>query len=228
MAGAPEPLFARALGDDWPAVHAAIRDRYGLTSDDDRVAVGSGRMDRVAAGLLTRPALWLLARRDAAVPESGTDVPFEIRSYAFRDGRGREALALRRSFEFDRTRRFVDVLRWDPDRGRIVDFLGTDGRLAVALDPTTVDGALRFDLAEQWLWVAGAYRRVPAACRVEGEIVDRYDDAAGRFSVEASVGSPLGAAFGFRGTFEHGWEAPDGDGVPRAARTVQDRPLPGN
>lgn len=224
---ASDPLFAQALGDDWPDLHPAIRDRYGLTSEDERVAVGRGEMDSVTAATLARPALRVLARHDAALPVAGTHVPFEIRTYAFQDGRGREAISLRRRFDLASGPQFFeDALRWDPDRERLVNFLGTDGRVAVELETAVVDGTLRFEFGDQWLWAGARYRRLPEPLCVDGAVVDAYDDASEQFSVEASVRSLLGPIFGFYGAFESDWDdAPDV--LPASARAVRYRPMPG-
>lgn len=224
---ASDPVFAQALGVDWPELHPAIGERYGVTSEDGQVVVGRGQMDSVTANPLALPALLVLARRDAAVPGSGTDVPFEIRSYAFEDGRGREAISLRRRFELDAAPRFFeDAIRWDPDGERLLNFLGTDGRIAVELLASVVDGTLRFEFGEQWLWTGSRYRRLPDALSVAGAVVDSYDDESERFSVDADVRSPLGPIFGFQGTFEsHREGAPDA--LPLSAEAVRERPLPG-
>lgn len=220
------PLFARALGDDWSQLHDAVRERYDLTSEDDSIAVGTGTMDRVTAGTLARPALYVLACRDAAVTTSGTDVPFEVRSIPFQDAHGREALVIRRRFEFASGHQFFeDAIRWDPEREQLLDFLGTGGRIVAALEASVDGGSLRFDLAEQWFWTGERYRRIPDALAVDGTVVDSYDDERERYGVDAAVTGPVGTIFEFQGTFEtERADAPDVH--PTSAYAVRDRLLP--
>lgn len=199
-------LFERALGEAWDDLHPQLQERYGLVSDDDRVAVGVGTMDRISRGALALPALYVGAQMETLFPEGGTDVPFDIESHAFRDAAGNEALTLRRTFETDPTRTFVDVLRWDPGLGSVVDLLGTDGRIVAEIDLVVEDRALGLDIGRQWLRIGDQYQQIPALLAAESTVRDYYDEAAGRYRASATITQPLvGHVFGWQGRFDNEW-----------------------
>lgn len=227
-AGEPPPvtsLFQRAVGDAWSDLHPALRDRYGLTADDGRVAVGRGEMARITTGGLVRPVLWLAARRDFLFPSGGADVPFAIGAHAAVDRRGNEAITFRRRFETDPPRAFVDTMRWNPERGCLTSFFGRGGRVASDLHPTVVEGGLEFQIGAQWLRVGGGYRRVPDALAARGTVRDWYDEAADRYRVGAAITAPVvGHVFGYLGSFDNEWLEGDERGADEAMLAV---PLPG-
>lgn len=141
--------FERALDDEWGDLHPRLRERYDLEADDDRTAVGRGRMSHLTHNALALPVLWLGTTRNFLFPEDGWDVPFEIRTDAFTDARGHGALTLRRRFGTDPTRRFDDTMRWNPERGCITDLFGTDGRVAADVHLSVADGGLVIELGDQ-------------------------------------------------------------------------------
>lgn len=197
-------LFARALGDAWDDLHPQVRERYGLVAAEHREAVGRGTMDRLARHPLAVPVFWLATREDFLFPEQGTDVPFSITSEAFVDDLGHEALFLRREFETDPPREFVDTLRWNPDRECITDFMGRSGYLATDLHLRAVEGDLVLDIGSQWLRARGRYLPLPGPLAAAGTLRDWYDDEADTFCVAAEITNPLlGAVFAYDGTFEH-------------------------
>lgn len=205
-------LFERSVGADWEALHPRIRERYGLT-DDDRVAVEEGRMSRLTHNSLALPVLWLGTTQNFRFPENGTDVPFEIRTEAFTDANGYEALQLRWRFETDPLRRFDDTMRWNPERECITDFFGSDGRI-VADAFSVVDGGLVIELGEQWVRFGSRYVSVPAPLAADATLQDWYDEYAGRFRVAAAVTNPLvGHVFGYQGVFDTKWREADEDHV---------------
>lgn len=200
-------LFERALAEDWRDLHPALRERYGLEAAEGREAVGEGEMLRLARNLLAYPVLWLGARDDFIFPEQGRDVPFRIQTEAFVDGAGNEALFLDRRFATEPERRFVDTLRWNPERDCITDFYGHHGVVASDLHLRAEDGDLRLSLGRQWLRFGGRYLPVPGLLGAGGRLVDGYDDDAERYHVEAAIGNPLlGDVFVYEGYFQNGFE----------------------
>lgn len=67
-------------------------------------------------------------------PESGRNLPFQIRNYAFVDSLGRETVTWIRTFQTKRKRRFDAYMIYSEQRGQIVDYLGTHQHLAVDID----------------------------------------------------------------------------------------------
>lgn len=203
-------LFERALGEDWQDLHPQIRDRYGLVAGEDRIAVGTGEMAELSNHPLARPVLWLGTVEDFLFAEQGTDVPFSITTEAFVDDQGYEALFLKREFETDPPRKFVDTLRWNPERECITDLFGRNGRVAADLSLGVDDGELTLTLGTQWLRVGGRYLWLPGPLAVDATLRDWYDDDAEKFNVAADIENPLlGRVFRYRGRFENDFETVD-------------------
>lgn len=197
-------LFERALGEQWGDLQPQIRERYGLTAAAAHEAVGTGEMSRLRNHVLARPVLWLGTTDDFLFAEQGRDVPFAITTHAFVDDDGYEALFLRREFDTEPPRTFVDTLRWNPARDCITDCFGRNGRVVADLQLRAAGEALRLDLGTQWLRLGGRYVRIPGPLAVDATLRDRYDEAAGAFCVSATIRNPLlGEVFGYRGRFDH-------------------------
>lgn len=213
-------VYESALGDDFDRLHPRIRDRYGFDSGDGVAHVGRGRMGRIDTDPIARPALALLARRDLPFPETGRDVPFTVRSYAFEDACGTETLVLLRAFDVGRRRRFDARMTFDADRGCVVDRLGRDGRLVTELHPSADDaGGLRIRAGRQWFCAGGRSWRIPGSLRAAVDVRERFDDATDRFRIEVAVTSALvGFVFGYEGSFSV--ERTPCETVPDAARSV--------
>ncbi|PSP83925.1 DUF4166 domain-containing protein [Halobacteriales archaeon QS_1_68_17] len=208
-------VYERALGGAADRLHPEVRARYDVDGDDEAVCVGRGRM-HISRGTHVVPALWAMTAQDLLFPEAGTDVPFVVYTACFRDD-GREVLSTVREFEFGRTRRFVSRTVWDPGDGRLLDFLGTGGHLVTELHADVEAGALVVTAGRQWVRIGGRYRRVPGPLAVDVEVRDRYDPAAERFAVSATVENPLaGHVLSYRGTFDQ--EFRDASDVPADGR----------
>jgi hypothetical protein len=194
-------LFERALGEEWDELHPELRARYSLTSDEDASLLGSGRID-LSRSLLAYPVLWLGTAEDFLFPEDGFDVPFTIRTDAFVDGEGYEALTFRRHFDTEPRREFVDTFRWNPERECVTNLFGTEGRVVADLYPTVEDGALRLEVGDQWLRLWD-YVPLPEPLWVDAVARDWYDEGAGRHRIGATISNPLaGHVFGYQGVFD--------------------------
>lgn len=209
-------VYVRALGDEAEDLHPRVRERYDVGPDEEVVCVGRGRMD-VNRAAFALPVLYAMTRRNLLFPESGEDVPFTVTTVGYRTPTGHEALTTRREFEFPgKRRRFDSVTVWDD--GRLLDVLGTGGRLVSELHPRVEDGALVVEGGRQWALVGGRYVRLPGLLGADVEVRDRYDEADERYEVTGVVWSPLaGRIFRYEGTFtqEFHEEAPPGDLRPQ-------------
>ena len=211
-------LFERALGDAWTDLHPEIRERYGVVAGDDRAVVGRGTMHELRRSPLAVPLLWLGTRDDFLFPEAGTDVSFEIATDAFVDERGFEALFLRRRFETDPPREFVDTLRWNPERGCLTDCFGRHGVVVADVHLSVEGGVLALEIGDQWLRASDRYLRLPGVMTAGGTLRDRYDDDAGEFRVAAEITNPLvGPVFGYRGSFDSEFRAIPAERTPESS-----------
>ncbi len=217
-------IFQRALGDDFDRLHPQLRRRFGFSGADGIACVGTGTMDRVWRGRgFTRPFLWLGARRHILLAGSGRDVPFTIRNYAYVDSLGRETVTFVRTFAFGRPQRWDATMIYSPERGTVVDYLGTHQHIAVDLH-LSVDsgGALLIRSGEQRFHEGPVHFRIPELVTGTAEVRESYDDELGRFRVDVEVTNHrFGPLFGYRGTFTCSY--PEDDPVPAEIRPVREQ-----
>lgn len=207
-------IYQRALGPDFERLHPRIQERFSLSSEDRRAAIGSGTMEEVWRGAFyTLPFLYVGTWRNIMFPERGRNVPFKIENWAYRDGFGRETITWLRTFQTDRIRRFDAYMIFSQSRRCIVDYLGTHQHLAVDLtlsvDP---NGGLRLRSGEQRFYEGMLAFRFPLFFSGVADVCEWFDDSLGRFRIEVVVSNRTwGALFGYRGTFDVEWiEVPTG------------------
>ena len=127
-------IYQRALGTDFARLHPQIQRRFSLTSQSGMGAVGTGTMEKIWHGApYTLPFLYIGTWRSIMFPEHGTNVPFTIQNYAYRDALGRETVTWVRTFQTSKVRRFDAYMIFDEERGCIIDYFGTHQHLAVEL-----------------------------------------------------------------------------------------------
>lgn len=219
-------VYARALGEAVGDLHPKVRERYGTDSGPGVVTVGRGGMD-VSSGTLALPALYAMTRENLLFPETGADVPFTVTSAEYRTDAGHQVLGMRREFDFDGTvRRFDSRTLWDADGERLLDYLGSGGRLVSELHPRAEDGALVVEAGRQWLRVGGRYLSLPGPLAAEVAVRDHYDDDAERYGVHVELRSPLaGEIVTYDGRFTQ--ERHRDRNVPTELRAAYDfTPLP--
>ncbi|MFD9698262.1 DUF4166 domain-containing protein [Lentzea sp. NPDC059081] len=216
-------IFQRALGDDFDRLHPMLRRRFGFGSDDGIACVGTGTMDRVWHGRgFTRPFLWLGAKRHILLPGHGTDVPFTIQNYPYRDSLGRETVTFVRTFAFEHPRRWDATMIYSPERGCVVDYLGTHQHLSVDLHLSVEEGALVIRSGEQRFHEGPLHFRVPALVTGTAEVRESYDETAERFRIDVEVSNHrFGPLFGYHGTFTCAF--PEVTGVPDGIRPVREQ-----
>lgn len=216
-------IFRQALGADFERLHPRLRQRFAISSDDRTACVGTGVMDRIWHGpAVIQPFLRLGATRHILFPEQGTDVPFSIENYAYRDTYGRETVTFVRTFEIGahRRRRFDATMVYDPLRAAVVDYLGTHQHYAVLLR-LAVDrrGGLLIRTGEQRY---GGHR-FPTGLSGCAEVHEWWDDAAGCFRIEVRVTNRfLGPVFGYRGRFTAQYVDTRATPVPAAVRPLRE------
>ena len=213
-------VYDRALGDAAADLHPKVRDRYSLGPDDGTVCVGRGEMD-ITRGALVLPALYAMTTQNMLFPEAGEDVRFSVTTVAYTTEGGHEAMTTRRAFDFgDTTRLFDSLTVWDADAERLLDFLGTHGRIASELHPRVEDGALVVAGGRQWTRLGNRYVPLPGPLAADVEVRDRYDENDERYHVTATVENDLvGHMLGYQGTFTQNQTA--SGGTPDDLRIVR-------
>ena len=217
--GAPVPggsVFLRALGREASRLHPEVY-RYVSGSGVVGQAVDLEGVFDVAGSRLRR--LNLLARPIVGpgllVTAFERDVPFRVanrpgferlrgRAGGAGAGRGELGLHAERTFEFrSGGQSFVDVLLVGDAPGRLRNLLGERRRVELELRCTVTDrGRLRLESSRAWLRFGRLRVRLPRLLSVRAVVEDGFDDATGRNTVDARVGSPiLGTVLEYRGSF---------------------------
>ncbi|ATW88513.1 uncharacterized protein DUF4166 [Halohasta litchfieldiae] len=213
-------VYERALGAEAEALHPKVRSRYGIASDSYCRCVGRGEMD-ISRGTHVLPVLLLMTGQNMLFPEGGHDIPFTVTTIGYEHESGYEVLTTRREFEFSRRRRRFDSLTlWDEANGRLLDFLGTDGRIVSELHPRVESGALVVEAGRQWLRTSGRYIPLAGPMAADLEVRDRYDETDEQYHVTATVENTLaGHIMSYRGAFTQ--DQTPVDSVPPTLRLVE-------
>lgn len=198
-------IFQQALGADFDRLHPRVRRRFSVGLDSGESCTGHGVMDRVwHGGPWVRPFLALGGTRNILLPRTGRDIPFTIENVPFTDSFGRETVTFVRTFAFpDGPRRFDATMVHSPERGCVVDYLGTHQHLATDLH-LTVDGAgaLVIRSGEHRFREGPVDARVPALIGGDAVVRESYDEAAARFRIQVRVTNRrFGPLFGYEGSF---------------------------
>ena len=200
-------IFAKALGADFDRLHPMMRRRFGVGLDSGEACVGRGVMTTIRRGpWWTVPFLQIGRLRNILVPDTGTDVPFVIENFPYRDPLGRETVTFVREYAIgDHRRRFDATMILDGRR--IVDYLGTHQHLAVDLDLRVDDrGGLELTSDAQRFYEGPLAFRFPMLFSGRARLHERYDDRDGLFHVDLQVHNDrFGFLFGYRGTFTCEW-----------------------
>lgn len=216
------PLFQRAMGADFARLHPQMRRRFSAGLDSDEALIGRGVMDRVwHGGRFVRPFLALGAARNILLPRQGRNVPFTIVNMPYTDAAGREALTFVRTFAFpDGPRRFDAAMVHSPQRGCLVDYLGTHQHLACDLH-VEADGSGGAVIRSERLRLREGPLDVAVPDLVAGEAVvhERYDPDADRFRVSVRVTNRrFGPLFGYEGSFAAEYRPAGGGPLPAGLR----------
>jgi hypothetical protein len=219
-------IFHQAMGADFDLLHPQLRRRFSVGLDGGEACIGRGVMSRVwhARGWV-RPFLALGATRHILVPRRGREIPFVIENVPYVDSFGRETVTFVRRFDFPAaSHRFDATMVFSPERGCIVDYLGTHQHLATDLHLTADrTGALVIRSGEHRFREGVVSLRVPEVIGGDALVRESYDDAAGCFRVEVSVvNRRFGPLFGYVGAFTAEFVDVAGLGVRADLRPVRE------
>ncbi|WP_367131332.1 MULTISPECIES: DUF4166 domain-containing protein [Streptomyces] len=219
-------IFQRAMGSDFDRLHPQLQRRFSVGLDSGEACTGTGTMDEILHGRsFVRPFLALGGSRNILVPRAGRNVPFVIENVPYRDSYGRETVTFVRTFRFPgRPRRFDATMVFSPDRGCIVDYLGTHQHLASDLHLTADRaGALVIRSGEHRFREGPVDARVPQLIAGDAVARESYDDEAGCFRIEVRVSNRrFGLLLGYRGTFTAQYKDVATCGVRTGLRPVRE------
>jgi hypothetical protein len=219
-------IYQQVLGADFCRLHPKIQQRFGFSSEDEIAAIGTGTMERIWHGrLYTLPFLSIGTWRRIMFPERGTDVPFTIQNYAYVDRFGRETVTWIRTFQTQKKRRFDATMIYSPERGRIVDYLGTHQHLAVDIDLSLDEQTrgLRLRSGEQRFYEGFLGFRFPMLFSGVADVCEWYDDQTERYRISVNVTNPRwGPLFGYEGSFDVEWKPVHTHDIPADVKPVRE------
>lgn len=150
------------------------------------------------------PFLHIGAIRRILFPETGRNVRFEIRNYAYLDRFGRETVTWKRTFWFpNKTREFDEFFVFSESRNTPILYAGTHQHLSVDLTfSVDDDGALIVTTGRQRLFLGPLTIPFPRIFSGEACVRESYNDELKCFDVDVSIANRVwGVILGYRGTF---------------------------
>ncbi|MFB2585386.1 DUF4166 domain-containing protein [Herbiconiux liukaitaii] len=217
-------MFRTALGEErFARLHPMLQRRFGVSLEAGYACVGRGTMVSIRRGpWWTVPFLLIGRLRHILVADTGTQVPFTIENYPYRDPFGRETVTFVREYRVRRTpARFDATMVLDESRGVVVDYLGTHQHLAVDLDlDVDESGGLVLRSTEQRFYEGPFGFRFPMVFSGTAELHERFDEERQAFHVRLEVRNRLlGFLFGYEGWFT--CEFPPATGAPSRLKPIR-------
>lgn len=191
------------MGDDFDRLHPMLQRRFGMGLDAGYGCVGSGVMSSIRRGpWWTLPFLQLGRVRNILIPDVGTDVPFTIRNYPYRDPYGRETITFAREYRIRRRPSRFDATMI-LNGGRVVDYLGTHQHLAADLRLRAEDdGSLLLTTHEQRFYEGPVGFNFPMLFSGTAVLRESWDNDTEVYRVHLEVSNPtFGFLFGYQGWF---------------------------
>lgn len=200
-------IFEEALGANFERLHPMLQRRFGVGLRRGEACVGRGTMTSIRRGpWWTVPFLQIGRLRNILIPDTGTNIPFVIENYPYRDPFGRETVTFVREYTIDQHRRRFDATMVLA-KGRIVDYLGTHQHLAVDLNLSVDDsGALILTSDAQRFYEGPIAFRFPMLFSGRARLRESFDEQTQTFRVDLEVHNHrFGFLFGYNGSFTCEW-----------------------
>jgi hypothetical protein len=196
-------IFQLAMGEDFARLHPMLQRRFGMGLDAGYGCLGTGVMTSIRRGpWWVRPFLHLGRIRNILIPDVGTNVPFTIRNFPYRDPFGRETITFAREYSVRRRPSRFDATMI-LHSGQVLDYLGTHQHLAVDLTLRAEgDGSLLLTTHGQRFYAGPIGFSFPLLFSGTAVLRESWDAAINAFRVDLSVSNRVfGFLFGYTGTF---------------------------
>ncbi|CAM4202114.1 DUF4166 domain-containing protein [Paenibacillus alkaliterrae] len=218
-------IYEQALGQDFHKLHPRIQQRFGFSSQDRKASIGHGVMKRIWYNKLVSLPLYIGTFRHIMFPQGGSNIPFSIENFAYRDRYGRETVTWIRKYKFQRAvRQFDATMIYSKKRDQIVDYLGNMQHLAVDLDISAApNGGIRIRSGEQRFYEGKLQFRFPRLCTGSAEVNEWYDDREDCCKITVDVRNPaFGQIFRYEGSFQATFIAADPAYIPVGIQPLRD------
>lgn len=198
-------IFEQAMGEEeFGRLHPMLQRRFGVGLDSGYGCVGRGVMSSIRRGpWWTLPFLYIGKLRNILIPDRGSNVPFVVENYPYRDPLGRETVTFVREYRVRvKPSRFDATMVLDAD-GKVIDYLGTHQHLAVDLElRAEPDGSLLLTSHAQRFYEGPIAFRFPVLFSGRAVLRESYDDDADCYRIKLEVRNrAFGFLFGYEGTF---------------------------
>ncbi len=220
-------IYKKAMGEEFERLHPKIQERFGFDSTAGFGSVGRGIMETMErGGWWTVPFLWIGSLRSIMFPDRGTNIPFSVHNYAYRDRFERETVTWVRYFEFpDRRRHFDATMIYSEKRQTLIDYIGDRQHLAVeiecSVDPATKGMHLRS--GEQRFYERRLAFKFPLFASGVADVVEWYDDDTGEFRIRVDVKNKyFGLLFSYRGRFQAEFFEVEPDKIPPFVKPLRE------
>ncbi|RWZ58848.1 DUF4166 domain-containing protein [Halobacillus fulvus] len=195
-----QSIFHRALGNDFHKLHPELQKKYGLTSKQNLMALGQGRMIEIRdANPIVRPFLQIGIRDHLVFGERGKNVPFTLENYFYKGDGGEETFSWVRRFFFPYSiRGFDSVMKYDEKKRKIIDEIGKSGILQIELDiHVTPEGGLFMESNQM------TYKGKIPLPGPQTSVYEHYDEEAKAYRVHVHVDHPVfGTVMMYEGTVD--------------------------
>ncbi|MFC7790770.1 DUF4166 domain-containing protein [Streptomyces cinereoruber] len=220
-------IFRTAMGDAaFGRLHPELRRRFSVGLASGELCVGRGVMDRIWHGrAFVRPFLSLGATRNILLSRTGRHVPFTIENVPYADSYGRETVTFVRTFDLPGgPRRFDATMVHSPERGCVLDYLGTHQHLASDLHLSAEPGGSLLIRSGEHRFREGPLDvRVPELLGGRAEVRESFDEDTGRFRISVRVvNRRFGPLFGYEGSFTASYADVRSHGVRAGLRPVRE------
>lgn len=197
--------FLWVLEDKLNQLPLSMRRQFALGWEDE--IVFSGVMRRIIRrkgfwGLLLYPMFWLGRFNRMLFPETGENVPFELRIFYRTDRQGPKEMLWERTFYFpNATRRFDSALHYHDKHSVLIDRLGQPSPIEMELHPRVEGTRMVVESGRQWARLPGLRIPLPRFMQARG-FVEEWESEDGKLEMRAMITNGwLGEILRFEGWF---------------------------
>ncbi|WP_078551422.1 DUF4166 domain-containing protein [Bacillus alkalicellulosilyticus] len=210
-------IYEKALGKEYKKMHPKLQEKFGLTSQANIASISRGVMDEIWGGrIFMYPFLQLGTLKHISFRERGSQIPFTLENYAYKNSIGQECMAWNRSFNFSKTRHFDATMVYSSKTKGIVDYLGIDQDFVTKIDLSVLEnGGIRLLSGPLVFNNMGIKFNIPSFISGVAEAVEWYDEINEKFHIKVEVKNKMfGTIFGYKGTFKTEYYSCTG-GIPK-------------
>ncbi len=219
-------IYKKFLGSNFEKLHPKLQQRYGLSTEREIFIKGTGIMTEVRnAGIHVMPFLHMGTASNLMFPETGTNIPFTIENYCYKDSYGRETVSWTRKFDFgNKIRRFDETMIYSEKQKVIRSYLGNKQHLVATLHyKANDDGSLSIHSGPQHFYEDQINFNMPGLFSGIAEVHESYNEKEDLFHISIQVrNKTFGAIFGYKGFFKAEFKNVEAKNIPAYAKPLRE------